>query len=95
VLDPVTLLITRTLPGVAYPGNVETCWNGLVATGSQSDAANSIWVYNSTGLQQALLNSGNDNMIPNSLKFSGDGTRLVNASGDADLIRIQEAPAPP
>jgi hypothetical protein len=34
-------------------------------------------------------------MIPDSLKFSGDGTRLINASGDANLIRIQEAPPAP
>ena len=98
VLDPVTLLVTRSLPGVAYPGNVETCWNGLVATGSQSEinmAGDSIWVYDAHGVQQALLYSGNDSMTPGSLKFSGDGTRLIDASGATNLIRIQEAPAAP
>jgi WD40 repeat protein len=98
VLDPVTLQQTGNLPGVAYPGNVETCWNGLVATGAQSESNNSgdsIWVYDANGVQQSLMYSGNDNMTARSLRFSGDGTRLINASGDANLIRIQEAPAAP
>jgi hypothetical protein len=86
--------VTRVhyLDGAPYPNNVETCWNDRVAGGADAsgEALGDIWVYTWGGAPLARLDSGTDALFARSLKFSGDCTRLVSASGSG--LRIQAAP---
>lgn len=97
ILAPDTLLRVDFLQGAPspYPNNIETCWNGRVAGGiDDSNAAlGDIFVYASTGMPLARLDSGtgtNSVLFARSLRFSGDCTRLASASGVG--LRIQDAP---
>jgi hypothetical protein len=76
------LLLAPPLAGAPYPDNVETCWNGLVAAGADAsqEPLGDIWIYDATGAERARLNSGNDALFRQSVRFSGDCTRLVSAS---------------
>ena len=91
---PDTLERTGFLPATYFPNNVETCWNGLVAGGTENgpSGVDDIWVYGAASTPPQL-DSGTGSLIRRTLKFSGDCTRLVSASGAG--LRIQAAPPAP
>lgn len=92
ILDPATLTWTGSLVGDAFPDNVETCWNGLLAGGADdsSNAMGDIWIYDNAGSLRGRLHSGTDRLFPSRLSFSGDCTRIVTGSGSG--VRIQSVP---
>jgi hypothetical protein len=94
ILNANTLARVDFLPGVPYPNNIETCWNGFVAGGVEdSGAPADIFVYASTGMPLAQLDAGtgpNSGLTARTLRFSGDCTRIVTASFAG--LRIQDAP---
>jgi hypothetical protein len=96
-LAPDTLLETGSLLVDRFPNNVETCWNGLVAGGTDrwGDPLGDTWIYDEddTFIVRLEATSGDNNsLVVRSLQFSGDCTRLVSAGGDG--LRIQNVPAP-
>jgi hypothetical protein len=94
VLNADTLVYQNSLPGTAYPINIETSWNGLVAAAATTAApmnAN-LWIYDGSGVQRALLGAGGVYVFQRTLRFSGDGTRLLTTTDTG--MRIQDAPIP-
>jgi hypothetical protein len=94
ILAPNSLLRVDFLQGAPspYPNNIETCWNGRIVGGidNSGDPLGDIFVYASTGMPLARVDSGNDALFARCLQFSGDCTRLVSASGAG--LRIQDVP---
>jgi hypothetical protein len=80
------------LPGEGGPSNVETSWNGLLAAGASVVSGDDLWVYDAAGVERARLDSGTGTLHSDTVKFSGDGTRIV--SGSSVGLRIQNAPDP-
>lgn len=98
VLDGTSLLLS-VLPGQAYPNSIDASWNGLIACGEQSGGpVGDILVYDASGTQQgAALLSGPSipgSLFARSLRFSGDGTRLISDAGNntGGPLRFQTAP---
>jgi hypothetical protein len=92
VLDAADLTFSGTLPGAGGSSNAETSWNGLLAAGASVISGDDMWVYDSAGAERARLDSGTGSLYNDTVKFSGDGTRIV--SGSTEGLRIQNAPAP-
>ena len=93
VLNPADMTLGGMLPGATVPNNVESSWNGLVVAGVSSDqAAGDLWVYDSTGVERARLDSGTGFLYDDRVKVSGDGTRVISDSTAG--LRIQNAPVP-
>ncbi|HKE97248.1 MAG TPA: hypothetical protein VKB34_23255, partial [Povalibacter sp.] len=91
-LDSGTLVYGGALPADAYPNNIETSWNGLIAATATiaAPASANLWVYDSLGVRRALLGAGGGNVFQRTLRFSGDGTRLLTTTETG--MRIQSAP---
>ena len=92
ILDAVDLTLRGMLPAEGGPSNVETSWNGLVVGGASLFDGQDLWVYDGTGAERARLDSGTGFLQSDTVKFSGDGTRIV--SGSSVGLRIQNAPLP-
>jgi hypothetical protein len=92
VLNAADLLLTGALPGAEISNNVETSWNGLVAAGASVVSGDDLWIYDLAGTERARLDSGSGALWSDTVKFSGDGTRIV--SGSSVGLRIQNAPVP-
>jgi hypothetical protein len=84
--------LSPPLAGTPYPVNVETCWNGRVGAGA--DASNEpggdLWIYDVAGTELARLDSGNDALFRQTLRLSGDCTRMLSGSGSG--LRIHAVP---
>lgn len=107
VLSGTDLSLQTTLAGNIGANSVATSWNGLLATGSNSDTnattnspdSYNIWIYdpslNLLGTLQSDPGTGANaySLIRSGLQVSGDGTRLVSATQGG--FRIQTLPAPP
>jgi hypothetical protein len=92
VLDAADLTLSGALPGAEISNNTETSWNGLVAAGASVTSGDDLWVYDEAGAERARLDSGSGSLFGDTVKFSGDGTRIV--SGSTVGLRIQNAPVP-
>lgn len=92
VLDPADMTLSGMLPGAGGPSNVETSWNGLLVAGASVVSGDDLWVYDLTGAERARLDSGTGSLRNDTVKFSGDGTRIVSGSNVG--LRIQNAPVP-
>ena len=88
-----TPIVTSTSSGF---DNVGASWNGLVAfgMGPNSDPAGDIWLLDSNVLKGRLLSGAgtSGSAYAHTLRFSGDGTRLMSATSSG--LRIQAAPTP-
>jgi hypothetical protein len=92
VLNAEDLLFSGALPVAEIPNNAESSWNGLLAVGAGVVSGDDLWIYDQAGAERARLDSGSGSLFSDTVKFSGDGTRIV--SGSSDGMRIQDAPIP-
>jgi hypothetical protein len=90
-LAPDSPIVASTSTGY---NNVGASWNGLVAfgIGPNSDPAGDIWLLDSNLPKGRLLSGAGTSgfAYPHTLRFSGDGTRLMSATSSG--LRIQAAP---
>ncbi len=71
--------LVQTLPGAAYPGNVEVAKDGRIFCLSESASPYDFWIYNAAGVQlkaMKLVNTGSP-IRSSGMKVSGDGLRVV------------------
>jgi hypothetical protein len=88
VFDGATGSNLMTLPGDAYPNNVEVAWDGrLIAGANVSYGPSDIWIYSESGaLLSRLKASGYAcNILPGQLRVSADGLRLAVLTSDPSL----------
>lgn len=80
VYDPTaagsSMSVVQSLPGNAYPQNVEVARNGNIFAGSTSfSTQKDLWIYNSNGTELASYTSLSTG--PRNLTVSGDGLRVL------------------
>ena len=92
VLNATDLTLSGALPGEGGANNAEASWNGLVAAGASVVSGDDLWIYDLAGTERARLDSGSGTLWNNTVKFSGDGTRIVSGSNVG--LRIQDGPVP-
>jgi hypothetical protein len=95
-----SLVRQSPLAGEAYPNNIATSWNGLIAAGADlADSAGDIWIYDSKGNLLTRMSSdpttASHALAVHTLRFSGDGTRLTSMGLNGAGLEIHATPVPP
>ena len=76
-LSAETMTHVQTLPGEAYPGNVEVATNGLIYGGIYPPGTGpEVWAYNFAGIEQANY-SFDGWLLDNGLVISADSNRMI------------------